>query len=429
MTRARLATEATSDGSGSVGVNDAIEHQYIPRQRVYSQESNRSNRSDVIPRQRIDSAESYRSAPASYATQSSSFSFRNPFAKSRSSSRLQQPGISTFGSMDAGDNASVNSYVSGHGGESYVGSDASGFYASATASCGARDLGRSVSFPVGECPGETESELYGHFMASASFETGTRRLAAGGLPSPALSNLMEDKPFHSEIGTSFSGEGQRFDFGGLPASPAVHNKSFSEETLSELLPNKRPITPSTVQSVTFSDSHTTNDEALHIAAPMPDLKPSILGAQSVRGGELSKTVAESVLGGELLQEHPPFLKDGQDACNPWKQSNDGGFSKLESDLNNLLLSENNTENVDDFPFSSFRSKASAKKQFDWTSTSVGLHAGNPVEESSNPSIAECFNDDGSSLPSSRKSDEDASKLSSPAKSVNKKRNTSRWKFM
>ena len=423
MTRARLASEATEE-SGSVGVNDA-DHQYNPRQRVYSHEGNNS---EAVPRQRFDSADSFRSAPSSYAPQPSS-NFRNPFVKSRSSSRLNHPGISTFGSLDAGDNASVNSFVSGLGTESFVGSDASGFY---TAAPSTRDLGRSVSFPVGESHGESENDQYGHYMASASFETGSRRHAASGLPSPGLSNLMEDKPFHSDIdiGASFSGEGQRFEFGGLPASPAVHNSSFSEEALSDLLHKRRPITPSTARSQTFSDSHTTNDE---IPFPIPDLKVGILGRQTSRGGELSKTVAESVLGsspllnqGEFLKENPSFLKeDGQDASNPWEESDDSGFSKLQTDLNKLLLSESN-RNVGNSLFSSFRSKSSAKKESDWTSL-----AGDALtpRDASNITTPECFDDDAGVAFTASVSTDESPPNASPAKIVNKKRNTSRWKFM
>ena len=453
MTKARLATEATDEtasasASISATATGSEDHQY-PHPNPNNNNNNNSNNPNSDPRQRVysyegtrqrfDSADSFRSAPSTSAQSSSNF--RNPFAKSRSSTRLHQhAAISTFGSMDGGDNASVTSYASGIGTESFVGSEASGFYNS---TCSSRDLVRSGSFPHGETRHETEHELYGQYMTSTStsFETSRRHISSG-LPSPGLSNLMEDKPFHSDLGASFSGEGNRFDFGGLPVSPAVHRSAFGEEALSDFLPNThshshshssssnqhRPITPSNMQSHTFSDP---------IPLPIPELKNmGVLERQTSRGGELSKNVAESVLGSPQFNASDSFSKDlVQDATHPWDESNDGGFSKLQTDLNNLLLSENNN-NVDSFPFSSFQSKststaaaAGVKKESDWSSLAAGdalVSHGTPNSKVTTP---ECFDDDGGVTFSNSVSTDENTPEPSPAKSVTKKRTSSRWKFM
>lgn len=428
MTRARLASEVT-DETGSMsptGPNDDEQHN---RQRVYSHEAVRTD----AARSRIDSSDSFRSAPAAYAPSSfrqrlySEQSYNNPVVKSRSSSRLNNTGISSFYSQDAGDSGSVNSFASGYGGDSHFGSDASGIYTTATSS--SRDLGRSVSFPVGE--NVEESDQYSPFMASASFETGSRRLAANCLPSPALSNLLEDRPFSPEIGNSFSGEGQRFDFAGFPASPAVHRGAFSDEVFSVA-------TPSTSQSYGFSDSHFTNDNA-PAPAPVPVLTGNFDRPGS-RGAELPKSVAESVLGssGGLLSEFfqddsykPSPLRAG--IRNPWNESNDLGVSKLETDLKNLIFSESNNAAalVDDFPFSSFHSNSSVTSEPNWSP--VAGRQPRTSRDKSKIAIPEDFHDDGIDFASSPLAGHirgDGDPSDSPlAKSVNKRRSASRWKFI
>ena len=445
MTRARLASEATEDsgtgtGTETVSVNDAdqqLQHS-LNRQRVYSHDNVRNE----VNRQRFNSCDSLRSAPSSsYAGHHSSSNFRNPFGKSMSgsSSRLNHmsgnhPVISTHGSMDAADNGSVNSYASGLGTESQsqVGSEASGVYTSMSMS--SRDLGRCSTFPMGETNGhvhgETDKDQYGHFMTSTSFESGTRRHALNGLTSPALSNLMEDKPFHnSEIGTSFSGEGMhmRFDFGALPASPAVHTSAFSEEALCDLLHSKRPATPLTAQSLAFSDSHATHDE---ITVPLPDLPIPMEGHLKLSrkvstSGELPNSVAESVLGSQEENTSPWKIS------NPWKESNSNNrdFAKLTTDVNKLLLSESSSNPVSKFPFSSFRSKSVsvADKESDWTPFKETALTPKSVSMS-NTVVPEHFDDDGVDVLTSPAPTENEPNTASPAKSVNK-RSTSRWKFM
>lgn len=333
---------------------------------------------------------------------------------------INHPVISTHGSMDATDSGSVTSHLSGFGTESNVGSETSGMYASVSS----RDLGRSATFPVNESnSGEVENDQYGNFMTAASFETGTRRLALSGLPSPALSNLMEDRPFHSDIRTSFSGEGKRFDFGGLPASPAVHNKSFSEDSFGDVLHKKGPITPLTAQSLAFSDSLTTNEE---ISVPLPDLPPRILERNVSKGGELPNSMAESVLVTEE-ENNSPWREQHKQGLNPWKETNDSSFSKLETDLNNLLLSGNNNNSVDDFPFATFQSKSAAKSQSDWTPlTGTAL---TPSSSSNATAVHERFDDDGVGFQSSSPVRADGESPVAPEKNVNKWRSTSRWKFM
>ena len=404
MTRARLTSEVTEESASvtSTPIPDDMSH--YSRQRVYSHE--------IATRQRFDSSESWRSAPVPNLG-------RNPSRNGGSNIRVnihQQPGLSSFYSADAADNVSV---VSGYGGESHIGSEVSGIYTAASS----RDLGRSTSFPMaGESTGEYDVNT------TVSFETGRARVASG-LPSPTLSNLLEDKPFSPSINASFSGEGRIFDFAGLPASPAIQRSPFSEKGLSDLL-CQQPITPSTGHTFSFSDDLPVHDD---LQMAVTDLTPSSLERQRSRNAELPNYVAESVLGSSnAFQENfdncnkPSPLRDGvlQNGQNPWKENGNGEISKLESDLNNLLFSGNDDSRPDNFPFASTQSKASFKEESYWTPVD-----GQPLTTHDTPNIAirEKFNDDCIEfLGTPDRLVEKTSERITPSKSGSKK--NSRWTF-
>lgn len=393
MTRARLASEATEE-SGSVNttpVADDASLYELSRQRVYSHEGSAS------VRQRIDSSESWRSAPAPNMG-------RSTFTKARSNSRLnvhqrQQPGLSSFYSADAADNVSV---MSGYGGDSYMGSDASGIFTTSSS----RDLGRSVSFPAA-----SESTCDYDVYTAVSFETGRARVATAGLTSPALSNLMEDKPFSPSISASFSGEGRNYDFAGLPASPAVHSP----------FGRRQPVTPSSRQTLSYSDDRAFQDDSRF---SMPELPPVHLERQTSRNDELSKHVAESVLRSsnvlaDNFDDYRPSPVRNEVVQNPWKKNDSGGISKLESDLNNLLFSGNDVSGSDSFPFASIQSRANIDNESDWTPV-----YGQPLTPHARSNV-ENFNDDGDEcFGSPDRTSDKASGASS--KSGNKK--SSRWNF-
>jgi len=382
MTRARLASEATEE-SGSVNTTP------VTRQRVYSHEGAAS------VRQRIDSSESWRSAPAPNLG-------RNNFTKPRSSSRLnvhqrQQPGLSSFYSADAADNVSVNS---GYGGDSYMGSDASGMFTTSSS----RDLGRSVSFPA-----TSESASDYDMYTAVSFETGRARVTTAGLTSPTLSNLMEDKPFTPSISASFSGEGRNYDFAGLPASPAVQSP----------FGRRQPVTPSSRQTFSFSDDRPIQDNSRF---SIPELPPVQLERQSSRNDELSKHVAESVLRpsnilADNFDDYKPSPAKDEVVQNPWKKNDSGGISKLESDLNNLLFSGNG---ANPYPFASIQPKASIDNESDW----APVH-GHPLTPHATSNI-ENFSDDGDVCFGSP--DRISDKASGASSRSGSSKKSSRWNF-
>lgn len=342
MTKARLTT-AVSEESGSVTSTPIPDDSsQFSRQRVYSHE--------ILTRQRFDSSESWRSAPVPN------------MGNNLSRNCHRQLGRSSFYTADT-DNVSA---VSGYAGESHIGSDASGIY-TATSS---RDLGRSASFHA-----SSESAGDYDFNTAVSFETGRTRVPAG-LPSPALSNLCEDKPFSTSINASFSGDGNMYDYAGLPLSPSIQRSPFSERGLSHLL-LRQPVTPSTGQTFSFSEDIPSLNDLQYddFRTAILDPPSSSFKRQTSRNAELPNYVAESVLGSSTaLQENfddynrPSPLRDGvlQNARNPWKENDSVTISKLESDLNNLLFSGNDDGGPDSFPFASIQSKASFKKKSEWS---------------------------------------------------------------
>jgi len=397
MTRARLANEATAEESESVTTTPITEDT--------SQYSfHRAMSLDEGVRQRVYSADSWRLSKAQ--------SRWNPFVRSENDSGLLRhpPGISSFYSADAADSVSVNSFASGYGADSHLESD----------------MGKSMSF-------QTEHDLADAYYdeqqqqlkVASSFEIQrpTSRVNGIGVPSFVLSNLVEGKPYPPDIAPSPSldTDRQRYDFAGLPPTPALERTPFSDDALSDLL-HRQSVTPSTMQTFSLSGEYPTPDVAqLHV----PDLDHSpfrrgVSDRGASRSSDLPNSVAESVLGSSEDHFESEGVASGRNG-NPWIENEENVLSKIEKDLNNLLLFENNGKCKDEnIPFSSLESG--------WNPMLDSNHS--PSRSFVNV-VPENFNDDDvESVPvftPDRRRVGDSFR-SSPSKSSSK-RSTSRWNFL
>lgn len=414
MTRARLATEATEE-SGSVTtapVTDDTSHYSFHRAMSH----------DEGARQRFYSADSWR--------QSKVQSRWNPFVKSESDSHFlgRHPGISSFYSADAADSMSVNSLVSGYGAESHLESEPSDIYATTSSV----DMGRSMSFPTGnEFADAYYNEQQRHRKIAASFEGDEHRINGVGVPCSILPNLVEKKPFPPGLAPSPSlcSDRQGYDFAGLPTSPVVPRSPFCDDALTDLL-HRQPVTPSTMQTFALTEDYPTPDVA---QLRVPDLDHSSLNKVSnkvsSRSSDVPNSVAESVLGysddrfESNMIDHKKFNLQGtadESIGNPWVENEENVLSKIEKDLNNLLLFENNGRCIDEnFPFAPQESGLTPE---------MGLNL-SPSRPFVNV-VPENFNDDDveSVITPERRRLGDSYR-NSPSKSSSRRRSTSRWGFL
>lgn len=418
MTRARLANEATEE-NGSVTttpVTDDTSHYSFHRAMSY----------DEGVRQRFYSADSWR-PPSKVPSRS-----WNPFVKSQNNSHLlghHHPGISSFYSADAADSMSVNSFVSGYGTESHMDSETADIYATASSV----DMGRSMSFPAGnDVTDAYYDEQQRQLKIAASFEAERPQLNGIGVPSSILSNLVEGKHFPPGIAPNLclGSDRQGYDFAGLPATPAVQRSPFCDDALTDLL-HQQPVTPSTMQTLGLSEEYQTPDAA---QLRVPDLDHSSLDKVSIkvslRSSDLPNSVAESVLGysedhleARMIDNPTSTLEGtaGEHISNPWIENEENVLSKIEKDLNNLLLFENNGRCKND-------NFATSPLDNGWNpGTSSNLSPNRPFVNA----VPENFNDDDveSVFTPERRRLGESSYRNSPSKSSSKRRNTSRWNFL
>jgi hypothetical protein len=320
---------------------------------------------------------------------------------------------------------SVNSFASGYGAESQLESEISDIYTAVSS----MDLGRSVSFPTGN---KTFDGCYedqqGNLGAATSFETACSRFNDIGVPSAVLSNLVEGKTFSPKIklAPSVGVDRQSFDFAGLPATPAMQRSSFCEDTLSNLL-HHQSVTPSTMQTLSVPPDEFQTSEVAHFH--VPDLDRSSVDQFSSHGSNVPNFVAESVLSYPDLHVNCPKLDNptsppkGEDVNNyadSWTENEENELSKIEKDLNNLLMSDNGGKGKEDsYPTYTLES---GWNQF----TRSTLSPNRPFTQV----VPENFNDDDveSVVTPDRRKLGESSRIS-PLKSPGKRRNTSRWNFL
>mmetsp|Transcript_15047 Transcript_15047/g.17502 ORF Transcript_15047/g.17502 Transcript_15047/m.17502 type:complete len:700 (+) Transcript_15047:65-2164(+) len=405
MTKARLAAEA-SEGKESAKSSDSVETEGARSQpknvknRVCSQDSfgeelNRQRIQSVDSfgslRQRLGSSESFGSSHSttmqhanrrtndqnlSHAQTHAHQTFHNTnfgsqhHAPSKFQNYHQEAPPVTSLSYDTLDTVSVNSFTSGLGSESIFGSDASGFYTTTTAATRG-ELRSTRSFPIDEehSSNDFDRDDTASKIKSRSFETGLAIKHT--MSPPTLSQLSENRA------SRFCGLALPFIQGSPPSETSdnrstVHQQDEWNGTLTS---------PMSSSSIHTTGQSSCNLKGSAIEAPSFMSLPMMGKLERIvsSGAQLPNSVAESVLDNDadlhadIFHDYKSVFCAGKDLSvspnkYPWssdvpseaQDKNDFTMSNFQSEWQSMLkLSEN--DGADDFPLSTFTSKATANK--------------------------------------------------------------------